>query len=70
MAQEPDQVTAWKDVDARDGDTDDHPAGKMRLPGRLSVSRAAILAGYVTAAVAPGLVVTNNLPTIPSSLFC
>jgi hypothetical protein len=55
-------IKAWKDVEARDGGTDDHPAGEMKLPGRLATGRAAILAGYVAAV---GMVI--NLPTIPST---
>ncbi|TDV56275.1 hypothetical protein [Actinophytocola oryzae] len=69
MDKEPDQIAAWKDVEARDEETDDHPAGRMSLPGRLSAaSRAAILAGYMGVSAAGA--VTNMVPTIPSSFCC
>ena len=65
MEEEPDQIRAWKDVEARDGADDDHPAGRMSLPGRSSVSRAVILAGYMTTSAVG--VVTNMVPTIPDT---
>ena len=69
MEREPDQVAAWKDVETRNEDADDHPAGRMRLPGQLSAaSRAAILAGYMSIGAVG--VVTNMVPTIPSSFCC
>lgn len=70
MDKEHDQVRAWKDIEARDGDpAEDHPAGKVSLPGRAAHGRAAILSGYVGFAVATG-VVTNDLPTIPQTSWC
>ncbi|GAB3463125.1 hypothetical protein [Actinophytocola sediminis] len=69
MHEENDQVRAWKDVEARDGDLEDHPAGKVSLPGRVTNGRAAILSGYLGLAVAAG-VVTNNVPTIPQTSWC
>jgi hypothetical protein len=61
MEHEQDQVRAWKDVDTRAGG--DHPAGEMKVPHRLSGSRAAILAGYVGVLA----VTTNAVPTIPQT---
>jgi hypothetical protein len=69
LEKEHDQVRLWKDVEARDGDVADHPAGKVALPGRVTHGRAAILSGYVSLAVATG-VVTNNVPTIPQTSWC
>jgi hypothetical protein len=68
MEKESDQVKAWKDVEARDGEEADHPSGKMRLPGRMTATRAAILSGYM--GVAAFGAVTNLVPTIPCTWMC
>lgn len=44
-----DQVRAWKDVEARDADTADHPAGEVKVTRQLASARIGILAGYVGA---------------------
>lgn len=62
MEESTEQVRAWKDVEARDSAAE-HPAGEVTMPKRLrAVTRVAALAGYASAL---GVVVTQNLPTIP-----
>jgi hypothetical protein len=56
-----DQVAAWKDVEARDAGTAEHPAGEVKIPKQLSSARVAILAGYMGA-----LGAVTVVPTIPT----
>lgn len=56
------QVIAWKDVEARDADAADHPAGEVRISQQQSSARVAILAGHVGSLSAT----TTVIPTIPS----
>jgi hypothetical protein len=55
-----DQVSAWKDVEARAGGAPEHPAGELTLPKvRIHLARANALAGYaIGAAMATPLVPT------------
>jgi hypothetical protein len=56
------QVEAWKDHDARDTDSDDHPAGGISLPKRMTAAvRAAALGGY---AIGIGGAATFVVPTL------
>ena len=61
MDENPDQVTAWKDVDARDPGSD-HPAGDVRLPKRTASARVAILAGSLGALSVAAM---DLVPTTP-----
>jgi hypothetical protein len=61
------QVSAWKDVEARDSDAAEHPAGELTLPkARRQLARANALAGYVIGLA----VVTPVVPTLSYMSTC
>jgi hypothetical protein len=61
------QVSAWKDVEARAAAAVDHPAGELTLPkARGQLARANALAGYVVGLA----LVTPVVPTLSFMSTC
>jgi hypothetical protein len=62
-----DQVSVWKDVEARDTEATEHPSGEVTLPkARGQLARANALAGYMIGLA----IVTPVVPTLSYMSTC